>query len=121
MKWEFENDRPKYLQIKDKLKFEIISGKYKPREKFPTVRELSGIADVNVNTMQKALQNLEREGFLITNRTNGRVVTADVRKLEITKGVITKEKIKSFLANMQKMGYCKDQVIKIIIGHTKNV
>lgn len=116
MKWEFENDRPIYLQIMDKLKLEIISGKYAPNEKFPTVRELAVLASVNPNTMQKALQSLEKEGFLKTNRTNGRVVTDDITKLECTKQDETNEKITLFLADMQKLGYTKEQVIKLIKG-----
>lgn len=116
MKWEFEKDRPIYLQIMDKLKLEIISGKYKPNEKFPTVRELAVTASVNPNTMQKALQGLEQEGYLITNRTNGRVVTDDVDKLEFRKKDEVEVKVKVFLEDMKKLGYEIEEVVKLIEG-----
>lgn len=116
MKWEFDKDRPIYIQIMDKLKAEIISGTYKPNEKFPTVRELAVIAAVNPNTMQKAMQGLEQEGYLITNRTNGRVVTDDVDKLECKKQDEAQEKVTAFIDDMKKLGFSKQEVITLIKG-----
>ena len=45
-------------KIKD-LKIDIISGKIKPGDKLPSVRDLALQSKVNPNTMQKALQELE--------------------------------------------------------------
>ncbi len=116
MKWKFDKDRPIYLQIMDKLKMEIISGKYQPNEKFPTVRELAVIASVNPNTMQKALQGLEQEGYLITNRTSGRVVTDDTNILDHGKKDEVEEKLRVFLEDMKKLGYEKKEIIELIKG-----
>lgn len=114
MDWEFNSNAPIYLQIVEYLKAEIISGTYKPSEKFPTVRELAVQASVNPNTMQKALATLERDGFLITNRTTGRVVTDDFSKISESKNIIIEEKIKIFLDEMNKLGYEKQKVISLI-------
>lgn len=75
--WNFDNSSPIYKQIMTELEFQMISGKRKAGERLPSVRELAAEANVNPNTMQKALQELEREGYLITDRTNGRYVTRD--------------------------------------------
>ena len=55
MQWELTNDRPLYIQLTEQLKRLILSGEYSPGEPFPSVRELATSANVNPNTMQRAL------------------------------------------------------------------
>ena len=78
MAWKFENETPIYLQIIDKIKKDIVSGVLSPGSKIPPVRELAIEAGVNPNTMQKALQTLESEGILYSQRTSGRFVAETV-------------------------------------------
>ena len=85
MDYFFENDRPIYLQLVDKIKKEIISGKIKSGERLPSVRELALITKVNPNTMQKALAELENDGLIYTERTNGKFVTKDIKLIEKTR------------------------------------
>ena len=54
MPWDLDNDRPIYLQLMDRIKADIIYGRYSPGDKLPSVRELAMEASVNPNTMQKA-------------------------------------------------------------------
>lgn len=112
--WDFNSNTPIYLQIVEILKSEIIAGTYKPSEKFPSVRELAVEASVNPNTMQKALATLEREGFLITNRTSGRVVTDDLTKLSESKIDMTHKTVLNFVKEMNSLGYDKDGIIELI-------
>lgn len=44
MDYIFDNDRPIYIQLVEKLKIEIVSGKLKPGERLPSVRELARIS-----------------------------------------------------------------------------
>ena len=55
MSWTFDNNKPIYLQIMDKIKLQIISHKLEPSQQLPTVRELASEAGVNPNTIQRAL------------------------------------------------------------------
>ncbi|MDU1414902.1 MAG: GntR family transcriptional regulator, partial [Clostridium sp.] len=41
MAWEFKDQRPIYIQLIEQIKLKIISGEFKPGQKFPTVRELA--------------------------------------------------------------------------------
>ena len=77
MSFDFKNDIPIYIQIIEHLKLQIISKKYLPNQKIPSVRELSLIFEVNPNTIQKALLELEYIGLIYTDRTNGKYVTGD--------------------------------------------
>ena len=74
MSWNFSNDVPIYLQIMEHFKVQIASGKLEVGDKIQPVRELALEAGVNPNTMQKALSELEREGYLESQRTSGRFV-----------------------------------------------
>ena len=55
MAWQFDDERPIYTQLLEKIRVFIISGQYPPGSKLPPVRELAAEASVNPNTMQKAL------------------------------------------------------------------
>ena len=69
---KFSNDKPIFLQLVDIIKSDIIRGKFKTNEKLPSVREFALMYSVNPNTIQKALQILEDEKLITTDRTNGK-------------------------------------------------
>ena len=60
MGWRFNNDRSIYLQLVEQISNRIATGFYLPGGRLPSVRELAAEAEVNPNTMQKALAELER-------------------------------------------------------------
>ena len=111
MEYIFDNDRPIYLQLVEKLKIEIISGKIKPGERLPSVRELALIVRVNPNTMQKALAELENIGLIYTERTNGKFVTQDANLIEKMRKELAKEKVKYYLEDMKNIGITYEEAI----------
>ena len=70
MPWNFNDSTPIYQQIMEHIKLSIAVGEYNAGEKLMAVRELAALAEVNPNTMQKALSELEREGLLYSQRTS---------------------------------------------------
>ena len=46
MAWELDADRPIYAQLVERIQREIVSGKYQPGEKLPSVRDLAAVAAV---------------------------------------------------------------------------
>ena len=77
MNWKFSGDRPVYQQIISLIRGAILRGELPPGGKVPSVRDLAAEAQVNPNTMQRALTELEREGLLVGGGTTGRTVTQD--------------------------------------------
>lgn len=71
MSWNLDSSRPIYAQIIEKVSLDIVSGKYQPGDKLPSVRDLAAQAGVNPNTMQKALSELERENLFIPQEQAG--------------------------------------------------
>lgn len=62
----YRDQRPIYEQIKDGLKKLMMAGGIQKDEKLPSVRELASTLAINPNTIQKALKELETEGWIYT-------------------------------------------------------
>ena len=114
MEYIFENERPIYVQLVEKIRIEIVSGKLKLGQRIPSVRELAINARVNPNTMQKALAELEDEGLIYTERTNGKFVTNDEQLIEKLKKELAEEKVNNFMKDMKNIGITYDEVLKYL-------
>ena len=119
MEWNLDDSRPIWPQLKEQLLREIIAGRYPMGGPFPTVRDLAEDAGVNRNTMQRAMADLEAEGFLITNRTAGRVVTTDEELIGEMKQKLAEQNIKKFIEEMAAIGYSAEDVIEMIVKEEK--
>lgn len=107
MGWKFNNETPIYLQIMDALKAQIAQGQLKPGDKVPAVRELAVMAGVNPNTMQKALSELEREGVLCSQRTNGRYVSENINNEKDVRKELAGRYVKDYVTGMSALGCSK--------------
>jgi len=114
MPWQFDTDRPIYRQLKERILLNIVSGKYAPGSQLPTVRELAEDAAVNPNTLQKALQELERDGLVFAQRTSGRFVTENKAVIKQAKTDLAKEQITLFLTKMAAIGYDRQDAVVLI-------
>ena len=50
MAWELDADRPIYAQLVERIQKEIVSGKYQPGEKLPSVRDLAAVAEYDAES-----------------------------------------------------------------------
>ena len=99
MSWNLDSSRPIYAQIIEKVSLDIVSGKYQPGDKLPSVRDLAAQAGVNPNTMQKALSELERE---------------DKAMIEKMREELASTQIKEFLNKMSQMGFDYEKTITLL-------
>jgi len=111
MDYIFDNERPIYVQLVEKLRIEIVSGKLKTGERIPSVRELALTAKVNPNTMQKALAELEEQGLIHTERTNGKFVTNNQELIGKIKRELAEEKVKKYIDDMSNIGITYEEAI----------
>ena len=114
MDFIFDNDRPIYIQLVEQLRLKIISNKFKLGERLPSVRELALTARVNPNTMQKALVELENEGLVYTERTNGKFVTNNKQLIEKIKIQLAEEKVNNYIKDMQNIGITFEEAKKYL-------
>src|SRR3954451_22495746 len=65
---------PLYAQLERGVRVAIATGRLKPGEQLPTVRQLAVELRVNANTVAKVYLALERDGVLATKRGVGTFV-----------------------------------------------
>lgn len=114
LKYTFDNDRPIYVQIVERLKLDVLNGKYLPGSKMPSVRELALLFNVNPNTMQKAMGELEEVGLIKTVRTAGRYVTEDKKLISNIRNSNAKKLLKNYFEGMLELGYDKHQASEFV-------
>ncbi|MGX7264011.1 GntR family transcriptional regulator [Enterococcus crotali] len=112
---DFHTDRPIYLQIMDFIIQQIVSGKLKPGDKVKAVREMAVELATNPNTVQRALQELEREAILFSKRGLGRFVTEDRETIRLLQKQAVGNVIENFLVEMKKFGWTQEQA-KDLLG-----
>ena len=120
MPWTFENGIPIYRQLTRRIMVLIASGSYKPGDKLPSVRDLAIEAGVNPNTMQRAYSELEQLGVIYTERTSGRYVTDDLKKLTALRIDLSTEEISRLYSELEKLGLSDDEIRKAVIDYKRN-
>ena len=114
MNWKFSGERPVYQQIMETLRGAIVKGELAPGKKVPSVRELAAQAQVNPNTMQRALTELEREGLLVGGGTSGRTVTTDQAVLAAMKEQILEELARECAEKFLVFGVTPTQAARLL-------
>ena len=114
MEWQIDNNKPVYIQLVEQLKMKIISGEIELDSKLDSVRNLASDAMVNPNTMQKALAELERQGFVYSKRTSGRFVTDNKDLIDTERKKLVKESVKKSLETLINLGYTDDEIISLV-------
>ena len=61
---DYRDSRPIYEQVQDGLRKLMVTGVLREGEKLPSVRALAGQLAINPNTIQRAYEALEREGYV---------------------------------------------------------
>ena len=84
----YRDSRPIYEQIKDGLRRMIVTGAMAQDEKLPSVRALATQLSINPNTIQRAYNELEAEGYIYSVAGKGSFVsgTADADAVRRAQG-----------------------------------
>ena len=114
MPWNLDSSRPIYLQIIERVQMDIITGRYQPGDKLPSVRDLAQEAAVNPNTMQKALSELERSGLIYSQRTSGRFITEDKELIHQMKKELAAAEVSAFVAHMKQLGSTPEEILQLL-------
>jgi GntR family transcriptional regulator len=108
---------PIYEQIKLQVKGLIQSGRLKTGDQLPTLRELSTVLAVNVNTVALAYRDLTSEGFITTARGKGSFV-ASAPTAEQARA-LRQEKLRGLLEALihetDQLGYARDEVGRALV------
>lgn len=106
---------PIYEQIISSIKELSVAGVLKPNEKLPSVRELAKDMTINPNTIQKAYQELERQGIIYVERGKGTFVNGDIQATnrEVRMKNL-EEEIRKILVECIYLDIGKEQLLEMI-------
>lgn len=91
------SDDPIYLQIKNQIKAQIISGDLKVGEQLPSIRFLAKELRVSMLTAKRAFDELELDGFINSVQGKGNFVAAQNKEL------ILEEYLKKIESKLQEV------------------
>lgn len=83
----------------------MFAGRLKPGDKLPSVRDFAYTFQVNPNTVQKALNELETEELIFTERTNGKYVTKNQKLIDEARNIYARKLTKEYQNKMKAIGY----------------
>ncbi|MBM0046004.1 GntR family transcriptional regulator [Anaerococcus sp. DFU013_CI05] len=91
------SDDPIYLQIKNQIKAQIISGHLDVDEQLPSIRFLAKELRISMLTAKRAYDELEADGFINSVQGKGNFVASQNKEL------IREEYLKKIEANLQNI------------------
>lgn len=96
------------------IKTKVASGEINGGDKLLSVREFSKNLKVNPNTIQRAYQELEREGLVFTQRGMGTFVSEDTATIKNLQKSMAMELVNKFLTEMKNLGLQRNEIRKLI-------
>ncbi len=109
----YRDSRPIYEQIKDGLRRMIVTGVMTQDEKLPSVRALATQLSINPNTIQRAYNELELEGYIYSVAGKGSFVSgtadADAARRENLKDDLCK-----LMGELRYLGVTMEDAVKLI-------
>ena len=115
----FQNTQPIYLQIIDLIKRQIATSVLSPGQLLEPVRELALTYQVNPNTVQRALSELEREGLVHSERTIGRYVTKDEKAIELLHQNLFDEATDTYIVAVKALHMSSEIIITAVNNRLK--
>ncbi|WP_251862508.1 GntR family transcriptional regulator [Clostridium sp. Marseille-Q2269] len=110
----FNDNMPIYIQIMNYVKENIVNGSFQLGDKLQSVREFSKELRVNPNTLQRAYQELERDGIIFTQRGLGSFISKDKKIMEKLKEEMSREIVQNFLDGMKKIGVKREDILSLV-------
>ena len=100
---DFNNTQAIYLQLKDWMCEQLLSGKWEPGGRIPSIRELAVQFEVNPNTMMRAYEHLQQTGIIHNKRGIGYFASEDAveKILQIRRQKFIDEEIPAFVRKMK--------------------
>ncbi len=119
---QFNESKPIYLQLVDFFLDQIISGKFKPGDRVPSVRTLAAQAQVTPNTVNRAYQILYDKGVIFQKRGLGYFLDEKAPDLarEIKRQQFITEILPLVFKEMQVLGITVDELSQLFNQYLKN-
>ena len=115
----FDSNTPIYLQLVKFFTIQIAGGQWSSGDRVASVRDLAVEYQVNPNTVQKALAELERQGLVYTERTSGRFITREDSIVQTARSRLVDKEVATFVKQMKQLGYNREQCLVLVEENMK--
>ena len=109
----YRDSRPIYEQIRDGLRKLIVTGAMQPDEKLPSVRALAQQLSINPNTIQRAYNELESEGYIYSVPGKGSFASGDTGAEERRKQELL-EQLRELTAELKYLGVSGEELAALV-------
>ena len=113
---DFRSGIPIYLQMVERIKERIATGRLTPGDQLPTVRSLALELRVNFNTVARAYRILDEVGIISTQQGRGTYVmnTPPPEVSEKIRRSALKALTQRYLADAERLGASPEELNKIL-------
>jgi len=111
---DFDSAQPIWQQLVDDFTRRVIIGEWRPGMKIPSTRELALEYQVNPNTVQRALTELDRLGTTQSERTSGRFVSDQETFLNALREESAQEIIDEVIARLASIGITRADALLLL-------
>ena len=109
----YRDSRPIYEQIEDGLRKLIVTGALGADEKLPSVRALAAQLAINPNTIQRAYNELEGEGYIYSVPGKGSFASANAGADEVRRRELL-GKVRELLAELRYQGVSQQELADLV-------
>ncbi len=106
-----------YLQICDAICEQILSGKLRPDERIPSVREYGAEIGVNPNTVMRSYEKLTGEGIIYNRRGIGYFISPDAPRivLEAQRKEFLETELPEIGRKMRLLGLSEEKFLSLLL------
>lgn len=105
------SDTPLYQQIKDQIKDAILKNELVEGDPLPSIRSFANDLQVSVLTIRRVYEELEQEGFVVSQVGIGTFVSAsNVELLRDAKRRLAEQKMQDMIQTAKSLNISKDEL-----------
>ncbi len=109
--FDFESKTPIYQQLRDQIVVGIAEGRLCPGEKLPTIRALADESGINMMTVSKAYQMLNNEGYIVTDRRKGTLISGKIKTQKPKEETL--RELRVIISELRLSGLTEDEVLTL--------
>ena len=112
----FDQDKPIYLQVREKIEDQIVNNQLHEGEQAPSTNQLVSFYKINHATVSKGVNQLVEEGILFKKRGIGMFVAEGAREklIQKRKDAFVDEYIVKLVQEANKLSISETEIIELI-------
>lgn len=116
MRRPFNQDKPIYIQVREKIEDQIINNQLKEGEQAPSTNQLVNFYKINHATVTKGVNQLVDEGILYKKRGIGMFVAGGAREklVQNRKQSFIEDYVVKLVQEAEKLGFTEKDIILFI-------